>query len=62
MKSEPVFRVDTRGRKPKVFLKCSNCGEDIRRLKPKESISVNRGYYCDECDDGAIHLNMPKEE
>ena len=24
-----------------------------------ESIAVNRGYYCKDCDDGAVHLNIP---
>lgn len=62
MKSVPKFR--TEGKPPgpvTVWVQCSNCSKDIKPLLPSEKIAVNRGHYCKDCDDGAIHLNMPHE-
>lgn len=56
----PNFKIDRKHRR--VDLHCSDCEKYIRTLKPKEEIAVNRGYYCDDCDDGTIKLNMPIEE
>lgn len=56
----PKFR--TEGKPPgpvSVFLQCSKCEKDIRPMMPSEKIAVHRGHYCPDCDDGAIHLNMP---
>lgn len=59
MEAKPRFTV-TKTNPPKVMLHCSNCDVIIREIGMKESIAVNKGYYCKGCDDGAIHLNMPK--
>ena len=60
--SIPKFR--TEGKPPNVtlFLQCSECEKDIRPILRTETIQVNRGYYCKECDDGAVHLNLPKKQ
>lgn len=60
MEATPNFRIKNRGTKlQRVVLICSNCDKDIRVLKPHEEVSPKKGYYCEECDDGAVHLNMP---
>ena len=58
----PRFRVDKKAKPPRVFLQCTKCHKDIREMKPGERISVRRAYYHDECDPGAIVLNMPTEK
>jgi len=60
---QPRFRVEGKGTpNPKVILQCSKCDEDIREIKPDESIDVRRGYLCDKCDDGAVHINPPNHK
>lgn len=59
MKAHPSFRVDKSGSEPRVFVRCSQCEKDIREMKPGERIDVRRAYYCDDCDPGAVVLNMP---
>lgn len=59
--ARPRFR--TEGRPPgpvTVYIQCSQCEKDIRPMLKTESININRGYYCKDCDDGAVHLNMPE--
>lgn len=60
MKNYPSFRVDKEADPPRVFLRCSECEKDIRELEPGEKVKVTRGYYCEDCDPGAIVLNPPK--
>lgn len=58
----PKFRIKGKGtRNPQVIIQCSKCEKDVRPMSKTESVPVNRGIYCADCDDGAIHLNMPKE-
>lgn len=60
--SMPRFRVEGKGTQhPKVIIQCSKCEKDIRYIEKTERIAVNRGHYCSDCDDGAIHLNMPRD-
>ena len=58
----PRFRVDKKAIPAKVFLQCSRCEIDLREIKPMESITVIRAYYCDKCDLGVIVLNTLKDE
>lgn len=61
--SMPKFRI--KGKKtpfPQVIIMCSKCEKDIRPMLKSESLPVDRGVYCKDCDDGAIHLNMPKRD
>ncbi len=58
----PKFGVDKSTNPPTIFLQCSDCGTNIRQLKPKEDVKVNRAYFCDSCDPGVIVLNPPKEK
>lgn len=61
--SMPRFRIKGKNSAhPQVILQCSKCHDDIRPVLGCESIKVDRGYYCKDCDDGAIHLNMPKKD
>ena len=56
----PRFAVRGKGTKnPKVIIQCSKCGKDIREMKMTEKLPIDRGYYCKDCDDGTIRLNMP---
>jgi len=56
----PRFRVDKKLNPPVVYLQCSKCEKDIRKLGMKEQISVQIAHYCDDCDDGTIVLNLNK--
>lgn len=61
--SRPRFRVEGKGTPfTTVILQCSKCEKDIRPISKQESIKVNRGYYCKDCDDGAVHLNLPVDK
>lgn len=61
--SMPKFRVEGKAtRNPRVIIQCSKCEKDIRPMLMTETIAVNRGIYCSECDDGAIHLNLPQRQ
>jgi len=62
MDSKPKFRIEGSKQHPKVIIQCSACDKDIREMKKHESIKIDRGYYCEDCEDGAIHINLPKEE
>jgi len=62
MANEPRFRIDKTTTPFKVILQCSNCEADIREIGMNEEIKVTRAYYCEECDDGVIHLNLPKDK
>jgi len=53
----PNFSVDRETDPPTVHLLCSVCDEPIREIKPHESVSVSKGYYCEKHDDGAIYIN-----
>lgn len=57
----PKFRVKKKPI-PQVIIQCSMCEKDIRPMLPSETIPVDRGIYCPECDDGVIRLNMPVDE
>lgn len=58
----PKFRIKGKGTPfAQVIIQCSKCEKDIRPMLKTESIKVDRGIYCKDCDDGAIHLNMPRE-
>jgi len=60
--SMPRFRIKNKNTSfTTVILQCSKCEKDIRPILKCETIAVNRGHYCKDCDDGAIHLNMPRE-
>lgn len=57
----PRFRVEGKEtNSPKLIIQCSKCEKDIRYMEKTERIKVDRGIYCTDCDDGAIHLNMPR--
>lgn len=62
----PCFRVDKSGKRPRVFIQCSLCKDDVREMQPHEEISVRRGYLCDKCsgDGKLIPLNarIPKND
>lgn len=60
MDPRPRFRIDKKSNPVQVVLQCSSCKKDIRVIQPDESIHVNRGYYCSDCDDGAVHINLPE--
>ncbi len=55
----PKFRTEGKPPHVSVIIQCSKCEKDIRHMMKWESIKVDRGYYCEDCDDGAVHLNMP---
>jgi hypothetical protein len=56
----PKFRVDKSGAAPRVFLQCSECSEDLRELKPHESVQVTRAYYCTKCEPGNVITINPQ--
>ena len=58
--SAPRFEVEGSKKKPKVYLHCSYCNKRLRKMKKKEQIRVDRGYYCDVCDPGVEVANKPK--
>lgn len=57
---QPRFRTEGKPPHVTVYLQCSKCAKDIRPMLMTEKISVTRGYYCKECDDGVVHLNPPQ--
>lgn len=62
--TSPNFKVTKENGRARVFIHCSNleCEALVREMKPHESIAVNRCYYCEDCDDGTVKLNMPKDK
>lgn len=60
--ARPRFR--TVGKPPHVtlWLQCSACAKDIRPLLNTETIDVRRGHYCNNCNDGTVHLNLPEKK
>lgn len=56
----PKFRIQ-RGPPPRVILLCTKCDADIREFFKWETMRVDRAYFCKDCDEGAIVLNMPTE-
>ena len=59
--SEPRFDVEGEGRKAKVWLLCSYCRKRIRQLRRWESIRIDRGWYCEECDPGVVVENPSQD-
>lgn len=61
-KNTPNFRIDKFKKPPQVWLQCSECSKDIRRIHDHESILLTRAYHCADCDPGVISLNPPTTE
>lgn len=59
---QPKFRTEGDKKNPKLILQCSECSKDIRELKDTDIIDVRKGYYCKDCDDGAVYLNPVVEK
>lgn len=59
--SAPRFDVVGSGRKKQVWLLCSYCHKRVRQLRRWESIRIDLGHYCEECDPGVAVPNPMKD-
>ncbi len=58
----PRFTVDKTKNPPVVWLHCSQCNKRLRTISMTEKIDVRRGYYCKECDDGSVRINIESDD